>query len=473
MRQNVNRTPIATRCPASFAAIPRVMALALLLFVTACSGLQSEGPLSRPQPDIATPARYAAAVRLAALARVEARAGQDEAAAEHFRAAYRQLRDPAWLLLHARSAERVKQYAEAVDSLRQALDHGLSDEERQLVGREIERLRPLIAPGLVRVVLQVDTPGARVELSRPAATGGGQSAVERVVLGSGAVYLPAGLWTAYTVAKGYQSELRTLQVQADGGDWLAIALASEEALPALSDTPRPPPPPAVAQATAAPAAAAIQPAAAIRPVTAPQPPKAATAPASPARTAQQEASGPAPSGDTGQRDPAPRPVAQAQRPSAPAAAATTLTAAPVAPRKGRSAVHSWGPIATTALGVVALGAGGLLGLQATANADAANALRGQGLSKADYTSQFDFYRQATLQDVTMANAAWASGGVLLAAGTLWWLLAPKPQGSALAIEDAPSLGPVAAAPETAPPWPHTPWTSTTPTLRDPAPSAAH
>lgn len=433
----------------------RVLTAAVAALLAACSGAQSEGPLPRPQADVATPARYAAALRLAAVARVEARAGSDEMAAEHFRAAYRQFADATFLVAYAQSAERAKLHAEAYDALRRALDHSLSDEERLAVGREVERLRALVPPGLVRVAIQVEPAGTRVELSRAQADGpGSPAAAERIVLGSGIVFLPAGPWTAYSVAKGYQSELRTLHVQPDGGDWLAIALASEDAAPPLGGAPAP---------TAVAASIAVQPAAATaRPAAPKEAPRVAVPPAESKVQAEAKTSAAPPRPVESSRAPV-RPAQPTSPTLAPAATATAAAAPP--PRKGPSAVHKWGPIATSALGVLALGAGGLFGMQAIANADAANGLRDQGLSKADYTSQFAFYREATVSDAAMANTAWISGGVLLAAGTVWWLLAPKRP--ALTMATLPAALPVASQSPagTAPIWPLTPWQGSAPTLR--------
>jgi hypothetical protein len=349
----------------------------LLAFALAgCGGGLSDVTLGKPVPEIATPARYSAALRLAALARVEARGGADEVAAEHFRAAYRKYPDVSFLAGYARSAERAKLYAEAHDALRRALSHALSPDERAQVDAEIARLTPLVPSGLVRVALQVAPEGARVELTRqqPGESNGdprksSKRSADRIALGTGWLYLAPGSYAVYSSLKGFQSDLRTLQVTAESADLMAIALAADDAAPQLADTTRP----------------------------------------------KHKGS------DTVEPDikkPDEGPVVEFQD----------------RPKVRRSPVHTLGPVVLSALGVLAVGAGGFFGWQASQNAASANDLSGQGLSKANYDSQFATYHQAVLNNANFANYALAGGGTLVALGSLWWLLAPSAKAAPASAE---------------------------------------
>ncbi len=348
--------------------------LALLVPVLAlagCSAPQNDRFGVEIEEAIPASTRYAAALRSAALARVEARAGSDELAAEHFRAAYRQHPSVEFLLAYARSAERGKLYAEAHEALRRALTHGLPAEEQSRVNADIARLQPLIPAGLVRVAVQVAPAGARLELTRqlPGAKvedprkAGAARTWDRVVLASGGIYLPAGTYAVYATARGFQSEMQTLQVAREGAELIAVTLAAEEAGPQLAErnrhTSKPPEPQDKLEDK-------------------PQP----------------EVQGP-------------------------------VVEFGVKPKDTRSAIHTWGPLGTSALGVVAIGLGGYFGWQVTQQAALANELTGQGLSKDDYQANLDYYKEQARDMRDLTNYSFIGGGVLLAAGTLWWALAPS------------------------------------------------
>ena len=338
--------------------------------VAGCGG-QTGGTLAtgRLNTEGSPTERYSASLRLAALARVELRAGADEMAAEHFKAAYRKHPHADYLLAAAKAAEKAKLYAEAHDALRRCQTHDLPAEERARVTAEIARLAPLVPPQLIRVTVQVQPDGARVELTRQLpgesakVVGNGARPFDRVVLGTGGVYLAAGMWAVYSTAKGYQSELQTVQVAPDGGEFVAVALAVEDTGPQLADPLR---------------SKLKKPEDGLNP---------------------DDKKPPEPEG----------PVVEFGMAKTPK----------------RSSVHTWGPLVASALGVVAVGAGGWFGFQATQNGAQANDLHNQGLSKADYDSNFAFYRQQTESNAQLANYALIGGGTMLAIGTLWWMLAPS------------------------------------------------
>lgn len=355
--------------------------LLLAVWAVGCGGGLSDVSLGKPEPEVATPARYAAALRLAALARVEARAGSDEVAAEHFRAAYRKYPDVGFLLAYARSAERAKLYAEAHDALRRALTHALADDEKTRINNEVERLQPLVPAGLVRVAIQVSPEGARVELTRQQAGAAGRDpkkngpgrTVDRVVLGTGWLFLQPGSWAIYSTAKGYQSDLSSLQVTPEGAELVAVGLSPEDAGPQFADTTRP-------------------------------------------KVVRQE--GP----DLEPKKPEEGPVVEFQAPA----------------RPSRSRIHSIGPVVVSALGVLAVGAGGYFGWQATEQAKQANALLP---SDSGYHDDFATFRTSVNNNAMLANYAFIGGGALVGLGTLWWLLAPS---KTTAAADRPSGAPVAA-----------------------------
>lgn len=360
--------------PRPGALLPRLLGLVTLLALTAlggCGATQNERFGVEIEDEVPASIRYASALRLAALGRVEARAGSDELAAEHFRAAYRMHPLAEFLLAYARSAERGKLYAESHEALRRALTHELTAEERTRVTADVARLQSMIPPGLVRVAVQVAPAGARLELTRqlPGAKvedprkAGAARTFDRVVLASGGIYLPAGTYAVYATARGYQSEMQTLQVAREGAELIAVALAAEEAGPQLAERNR--------------------------------------------HTAK-----PVEPEDKLEEKPQP----EMQGP---------VVEFGVKPKDTRSTIHTWGPLGTSALGVVAIGLGGYFGWQATQQAEQANALVGQGLSKVDYQANVAYYKEQTRDMSGLANYSFIGGGALLAAGTLWWALAPS------------------------------------------------
>lgn len=365
----------------------RLWLLLLLAALTAlaCGSAQNDRFGVELDEEIPASTRYAAALRLAALGRVEARAGSDELAAEHFRAAYRMQPQVEFLLAYARSAERAQLYAEAHEALRRALTHGLPPEELGKISTDIKRLQAQIPPGLVRVAVQVAPAGTRLELTRqkPGAKvqdprqAGAARTCDRVVLATGGVYLPAGTYSVYATAKGYQSEMTTLQVAREGAELIAVSLAAEEAGPQLAETHR------HKQKTVEP--------------------------------------------DDKLED---KHQVEAQGPTVEFG---------VQPKSSRSAIHTWGPLGTAALGVAAIGAGGFFGWQVTQAAATANDQANQGLSKADYQANVDYYKQQARDNSSLANYSFIGGGVLLAIGTAWWALAPSARASqAAATPPAPA-----------------------------------
>ena len=200
-----------------------------LLFCTlaACGGaghaVEQSGRLDADGPT--GPERYTQALRLASLARVEARAGLEQLAAEHWRAATRLGGEPIWVVEQAEAQERARLYAEARETATRALARDLNPTEKQRAEQLIARVTPQIPAGLVRVAILVRPEGARVELSR--ADRKSRRGAERVLIGSGHAWLAPGPWAVETTAKGFYSELRTVQVGGDG-NLVAIALVLED-----------------------------------------------------------------------------------------------------------------------------------------------------------------------------------------------------------------------------------------------------
>ena len=364
-----------------------VLLVALCLAVAACGGhlggsLASGRAGAEPSPT----ERYVASLRLAALGRVETRGGLDEMAAEHFRAAYRKHPAVEHLVAAAKAAERGKLFAEAHDSMRRALQHELVPDDRVRAEQEVARLEALVPPALVRVTVQVAPEGARVELTRQ---NGGSSpkasrGYDRLVLGSGWVFLQAGTWAVHSTNRGYQSELQTIQLQADGGELVAVALQLEDTGPQLAD------------------------------------------PARPKGTRPEELLGP----DENKTPELQGPVVEFNMDTKPK----------------RSAVHTWGPLGLSVLGVVAVGGGGWFGFQAAQNGLAASDLGNQKLSKAQYDSDLSFYVGAAQSNAELANYAFIGGGALLALGSVWWWLAPSAKTADDAV--APKMAGAARRPST-------------------------
>lgn len=370
------------------------------------------------------PQRYAAALRLAAVARVEARAGLDELAAEHFRAAYRKHEDAAFLLAGAVAAERARLYAEASDMLREALTHELPKEQRSKAESDLARVAPQVPAGLVRVPIHVAPEGARVELTRsePGQVRPAGSKPDRVVLVSGWVFLQPGTWSIYSTARGYQPELQTVKVVRSGASNVQVALRPEDRGPSVADPTRPsrddrsvavpgPTPPEddvgtdVSDASDAPdPSPKPEPKPRPEPIAKPEP----------------------------KPEPEPKPVV-VKKPK-PKPADPDPTEPGLDPGEGPTVeldvaygpqgVHKWGPYATAGLGVALLGAGGFFGYTAQQSGQEASDLGNQNLSPAAYDSQFGKLVQQAEDQALFANLAFAGGGLLLAAGTAWWWFAP-------------------------------------------------
>ncbi|HAN31253.1 MAG TPA: hypothetical protein DCQ06_06605, partial [Myxococcales bacterium] len=78
-----------------------------------------------------------------------------------------------------------------------------------------------------------------------------------------------------------------------------------------------------------------------------------------------------------------------------------------------------GPLITAGTGVLALGVGGILGVTAQKWAEQANALPS---TRPDYQTQLQYYSDGAKSRALGATAAIIGGGVLAAAGTVWWVL---------------------------------------------------
>ncbi|MSP90904.1 MAG: hypothetical protein EXR79_03725 [Myxococcales bacterium] len=345
-----------------------------------------------PQPDSSQSTRQARAQRLAALARVEARAGIDDVAAEHFRAAYRQHPDAEHLIAAAQSWERAKRYAEAHESVLRALGHALPDAERARLDAEVMRLRGLVPAGLVKVAVQVRPEGTRVVLTQVGKDSG--EAIQRTVLGTGHIWLQPGLWNVESSAKGFQSHLMTFQSGGADGELLAVVLKPEEQGPVLVQT---------QPEGGAPVA--------------PKPEVAHTG---------GDGKGVGPESIAG---------VEPERPP-PREPGPVVELGYGAPRPQRSVLSRYGPLVLSALGVGALGGGGYFGWAATQSAADANALTG---GEKDYKTQLDDLKVQAADRVFLANASFGAGGALLVAGTLWWALQPASRAALVVPEKLPIL----------------------------------
>lgn len=350
----------------------RWLACLLTVQLAACSGAEVTSPAAGRrgiEVDLSGPERYAAALRLAALARVEARAGEDPLAAEHFRNAYRLQQAVPFLVAYAQAAERAGLFAEAHDALRRLLGHALSEDQRKIIETQEKRVAALVPPGLQRVAVLVSPDGARVEMSREGTTK--RNGPERMLIGSGDVFLQPGTWNLETGAKGFNSELRTVQVGPPETNVVAIELQLEDQGPALVGTPN-----------------ARQPR---------------------------------------QIDKRPIPLVQDKKPDPPKGPTLTLGEVPQTAKRGF--IATWGPIATTGLGVLVVGAGGWFGYQTQVAANDIAAVQPGG---SDYVAKNLTTNQQTQLDSvhanqTLANYAFIGGGALVAIGSLWWLLQPAAQ----------------------------------------------
>lgn len=398
----------------------------LLASLAGCGGAAEQVRLGEETiADEPRPQRYAAALRLAAVARVEARAGLDELASEHFRAAYRKHEDAAFLLAGAVAAERARLYAEASDMLREALTHELPKEQRSKAESDLARVAPQVPTGLVRVPIQVAPEGARVELTRsePGQTRPAGSKPDRVVLVSGWVFLQPGTWSIYSTARGFQPELQTVKVVRSGSSIVQVALRPEDRGPSVADPTRPsrddrsvaePGPTSpetdpgredgsddgsdVAAASDTPAPVKPETKPVVKPETKPKPEPVVV------------------------KKPKPKPVDP--DPTEPGLDPGEGPTVEVDVAHGPQGIHKWGPYATAGLGVALLGAGGYFGYTAQQSGQDASDLGSQNLSPAAYDSQFTKLVQQAEDQALFANLAFAGGGLLLAAGTAWWWFAP-------------------------------------------------
>ena len=416
-------------CP-SFAvnACPRLRSAALFGLIAvglaACSGggPAAQRDRSAAAEEISTPTHYATALRLAALGRVEARSGADELAAEHFRAAYRHHADAEFLRKYAESAERAHLYAEARDATKRALMHPLAAEDRQRLEGDVVRLDKLVQPGLVRVAVQVRPDTARVVLT--------QGNVQRTVLGPGQIYLKAGAWGIETSAKGFQSELRTFQVGEGEGEMLAIALHSEETGPALAEVPQgrgeperktpipevePEPEPKVAVKPEPKPVVKVEPKQVVK--VEPKPVVKVEPKPEPKPVVKEE----------------PKPIVKQEPKPEP------IIVQPIEPTTpGPSVVGKYGPVVTSGIGLVALGVGGYFFYQAAKSASDLNALDATHMTSAQYAASFAAGKSDADANLQKADYIMAAGGVVLAAGLAWWMLAPPPAATADAAAPHPA-----------------------------------
>ena len=505
-----SRPPSTSPQPSRHPTSARLVCLHVVSLLVACGGANGNVTVGGG-PGVAglsPPERYGQAIRTAALAHVESRAGLEQLAAEHLRAASRGGGEPIWVVEQAEAQERARLYAEARETALRASLRDLNPTERLRAESVISRVTPQIPAGLVRVAILVQPDGARVELSR--ADRQRKRAAERLLIGSGHAWLAPGTWAIETSAKGYNSELRTLQVGAED-NLLAIGLTPEDQAPAIVNAPPPAdggevpvaqevaaPPPALPLAVVAPPVAVPPPAAlppavplpaaaptvataapALPTVAVSPPPPAPAAPAEPSKpgavpkTAEAPKPAeppkappakPAPAVQAGQlavqaehlTKPAPpakapevpQPV-EAAKPSEPAKPSESAkpsepalaVAAGAQPDTGSSWLHTVGPIAVAGLGVLAIGAGGWFGYQAVADASSANGLNPKTKT---YDSDIDNLAASANSHAALSTALFIGGGVLVAAGSAWWLFAPQAASATGHRSMALSAGPLPA-----------------------------
>ena len=218
-----------------------------------------------------------------------------------------------------------------------------------------------------------------------------------------------------TTAKGFNSELRTVQVGGDGS-LVAIALVAEEQGAAMVN--------AQPEAEEAPAVVVAPPVAAPKPVVEPPPAAQPTAvvvvapppppvePPKPVEVAKPvEPSKPV---EVAKPVEPPKPVEVAKPVEEPAKPAIGVEKG--ATGSGKVAwIQKVGPYAVAGLGVIALGAGGWFGMQAMGNATTANGLSPKS---AGYGGQVTSLADSAKSNATLANAALIGGGVLVAAGSV-------------------------------------------------------
>lgn len=360
----------------------------LLIFQCACGAAANEAWRDTQVESLepSGPQRYVDALRSAALGRVEMRAGQDAVAGEHFRRAYRSHAEVGFLLAYADAAERAGLFAESSEAAQRALLHPLDDDLRLKVQAQVTRLQPQIVPGLIAVAVNVRPENARVELSQSATDG--QKRL-RIVIGPSKIFLQPGTWSVESTSKGFNSEMRTFQVGGPEGNLLAIALQVEDNGPALVGTPHPD-----------------------------QPEKLVKKPIIPEKKPDVVMKTPDPD-----EEPEETPLVKAPeiKPTPRDEKGPIVTYEDKNAPPKRSFLHKWGPIATSALGVAALGGGGFFGYRATQSGNDANAL-----SPADknYTNLLNQKADSATANAKLATYSFIGGGVLLAAGALWMFFAP-------------------------------------------------
>ncbi len=373
-------------------------------------------------------------------------------------------------------------YAEARETATRALARDLNPTEKQRAEQLIARVTPQIPAGLVRVAILVRPEGARVELSR--ADRKSRRGAERVLIGSGHAWLAPGTWAVETTAKGFNSELRTVQVGGDG-NLVAIALVLEDQGAAMVNAqpdqeqpavvPAPIVPekaPAVEQPIVAEKPAPVEPKTVIPPPVPPPTPVVAVKPAELPKPVEvtKPAEKPKPVDVVKPVEkPQPAEVAKPVEKPKPVEVAKPVeppkpveVVKPVEPRppvevakpaigvekseeqpSGRvSWVHKVGPYALAGLGVLTLGAGGWFGMQAMSDASSANGLSPK---TASYGTQVDTLGKSAQSNATLSNALIVSGGVLVAAGAAWWLFAPHADSPPARRHSQVEASPVAAA----------------------------
>ena len=482
-RSRIPFEPFRPHLPPKLAVVTILLLSSLLLLLSACGTAPTlvQDTQRLDAEGLTGPARYTQALRWTALARVEARAGADQMASQHLRAATRLGGEPAWLLEQAEAEERAKLFAEARDTAQRALLRDLLPTEKLRAEAVISRVTPQIQQGLVRVAILVRPEGARVELNRADAKRrrnyAGGAGAERVLIGTGYAWLVPGTWTLETTQKGFNSELRTIQVGADA-NLVAIALTAEDQGPALVNQnpggnpptpvvvpePEPEPVPVVVAPVVVPAPVvpvvppvvpvAPVPVAVVKPLPVPPPveipkpvevtkpaeitkpvevakvippkpiePPKPVAPPKPIEPPKVVEKKPEPPQETKLEPQKPKEPEPEPLPPRVEIAKPHVDLQEEAEPGGRpSWIHRVGPYAVAGLGVAALVTGGVFGALALNDASSANGLNPKDKT---YDSQVDTLANSANSHAALSNALLISGGVLVAAGTVWWFLAPQ------------------------------------------------
>ena len=337
--------------------------------------------------------RFARALRLAATGRVQARAGLYDAASESLRLSYRIQPNLETLMGHAEAAERAGHFGQAHAAWRNMLSHPMDAAARTKAKQEAERLAPMVPADHVPVLITVSPAHATITLERSL---DGQ---RRTVRSDGVLWLKAGAWQASTSAAGYKRELSAFRVGRRKAQSFAVALEPGQKALRMAGIRAP---------TRPGAAVTVDEAIVSRP----------SKGAGSKSTAKKRAGGKATDPATQQPE-APKADGEGANGEGSTLADTGVTAPQ--PTSG-GGFATWGAIATTSLGVAALGVGGYFGFNATQNADVANSLKA---TRPDYKTQLKFYSDAATERAQLANTLFIAGGALAAAGTVWWLLAPR------------------------------------------------